>query len=191
MISGTKLLLALFLLVQSPEKPQVDAPGTKAGSEKSQYFAFVDREYIFTIELVKPGIPVLNFVSMSAKESKLLARNVRLELESRKSAAKLLSVETGDSQRPMSVTSLAMRPRSSFGVRVEGDFGSATEVYGATVRVEDEEFRLAPLSSFDFENLVLKVNRLNLGSPDFRDDWRILRLDFLGTRGPARRAEPN
>ena len=58
-----------------------------------------------------------------------------------------------------------------------------------TVRCGPDDFFLAPLSSFDFENLALKVNRLNLGSPDLRDDWRVLKLEPIGTRifGPVTR----
>lgn len=176
------VITALVLLLQAP------VGGSSApGLQKSPYFAFVDRDYIFTIEIVRPGVPILNFVSMAEEDAKLLAKNIRIGLGNRKSTVRLLTVETGDVKHPMSVTSLTIRPRSSFGLRIEGEFDNAKELYGAVIRLEDEEFTLEPLSSFDFENLVLKVNRLNLGSPDFRDDWRVLKLDFLGKRSPAPR----
>jgi hypothetical protein len=53
--------------------------------------------------------------------------------------------------------------------------------------VGEEDLTLAPLTSLAFENLVLKVNQINLGSPDFRDDWHILKLEAIGTRAPASR----
>jgi len=53
--------------------------------------------------------------------------------------------------------------------------------------VGEEDMKLVPLASFDFENLALKVNRLNLRSPDFSDDWRILKLETMGTRERTRR----
>ncbi|NLT65054.1 MAG: hypothetical protein GXX84_00455 [Acidobacteria bacterium] len=176
------LITALLLLLQAP----VSGPSAP-GLQKSPYFAFVDREYIFTIEVVKPGVPILNFVSMAQEDAKLLARNIRIGLGNRKSTVRLLTVETGDLKHPMSVASLTIRPRSSFGLRIEGEFDNAKELYGVVIRLKDEEFTLQPLSSFDFENLVLKVNRLNLGSPDFREDWRVLKLDFMGKRSPVRR----
>jgi hypothetical protein len=43
------------------------------------------------------------------------------------------------------------------------------------------------LTSFDFENLALKINRLNLDSPDFTDDWRVLKLEIMGSRESAKR----
>src|SRR6266581_2001812 len=56
--------------------------------EKSRYFAFVGRDFIFTLEMYKPGVPILNFVSMVATAYKLFAKEIRLTLESRKVPAK-------------------------------------------------------------------------------------------------------
>ncbi len=200
-------LLLMFLICQTPPPappqtppppPQVQRPSLSrqpvptpanpdAPLEKSAYLAFVDREFIFTVELVKPGVPLFNFISMSDKEFNLLAKNVRLTLDNRKVPGKYFMVDTGDPKEPMIVPSVHMRPRSSFGVRLQGEFGSEKEVLGATVRVGDDDLKLVPLASFAFENLALKVGRLNLGSPDFTDDWRVLKLETLGTRGPASR----
>jgi hypothetical protein len=155
--------------------------------EKSAYLAFVDRDYIFTLEVVKPGVPLFNFVSMADKDYNLLAKNVRISLENRKVPGKFFMVDTGDPKEPMIVPSVRMRARSSFGVRLDGELGQEKELFGATVRVGDEDLKLVPLASFDFENLVLKVNRINLESPDFREDWTVLKLDLIGTRGPAAR----
>jgi len=162
--------------------------GKSPSLEKSSYFAFVDRDYIFTIEVVEPGVPLLNFVSMTDTGMRLLAKNVRLALENRNATARVFAIEAGEFQQPMVVSSLTIHPRSSFGVRMDGDFGGAKEFYGATIRLDAEELKLDPLESFDFEALVLKVNRLNLGSPDFRDDWRVLRLEKLGSRSPTRKS---
>ena len=63
--------------------------------DKSAYFAFVDREYIFTIEMVKPGVPLFNFISMTDAEQLLPAKEVRLTLDSRKALGKFFMVDTG------------------------------------------------------------------------------------------------
>jgi hypothetical protein len=153
--------------------------------EKSAYFAFVDHDYIFTIEFVNPGVPLLNFVSMTDADSKIFSKNIQLILENRKASVKLFSIETGDSKQPLATAILTIHPRSSFGVRITGDFGNAQEALGATIRLGDEDLKLAPLTNFDFEVLVSKVNRINLGSPDFSEDWQMLRLSKLGTRSPS------
>jgi hypothetical protein len=155
--------------------------------EKSACFAFADHDYIFTIEIVKPGVPILNFVSMADADIGLLAKNIRLTFENRTAVARVLAIEAGDFQHPIDRLSLTMHPRSSFGVRMDGDFDQVKELLGATIRLGAEDFKLAPLNSNDFEALVQKVNRLNLRSPDFSEDWRVLRLQPLGTRSPARK----
>ena len=154
--------------------------------EKSSYFAFVDRDYIFTVELPKPRVLLFNFISMVDKDHSLQAKQIRLTLENRKIPGKFFMIDTGDPKEPVLVPSLRMRPRSSFGVRLQADFGDERELLGVTIRLGEEDFKLVPLASFDFENLSLKVNRINLDSPDFRDDWRVLKLEMLGARGPGR-----
>lgn len=188
MIRISLLLWMAFLgqmPAQPPPKPQVDSRPL----EKSAYFAFVDHDYIFTVEVVKPGVHLLNFVSMTDEEIKLLAKNIRISLDNRKTPAKLLTIETGDIKQPMSVAAMTIRPRSSFGVRLTGDFGSDQQIFGVTIRLGDEDLKLVPLASFDFEFLAARINRLNLGSPDFSEDWRVLRLEKLGSRSPARKQE--
>jgi len=181
------LLFCFFLLPQTAPRLSRSSPTGKEPLEKSAYFVFVDRDYIFTIEVVKPGIPLLNFVSMSNEEARIYAKDIRLDLGNRKAIAKLLAIETGQFQQPMNLASIAVHAKSSFGVRLDGDFGDAKEIYGATIRFGAEDLQLVPLSNFDFENLVLKINRLNLGSPDFSDDWRVLKLETLGSRTPVRK----
>jgi hypothetical protein len=172
--------------LQTNPPAQTRSDGT-ADPGKSAYFAFVDRDFIFTVEMVGPGVPLLNFVSMSDEEKVLSAKLVRLTLENRKAPALAFLVDTGDPKEPITIPSITMRPRSSFGVRIKGDFGSEREVLGVILRVGTEDFRLAPLTSLAFENLVIKVNRINLNSPDFRDDWQAVKLEVLGSRMPAPR----
>jgi hypothetical protein len=142
---------------------------------------------MFTVELVRPGVPLFNFVSMADAAFQLSANQVRLTLDIRKVPAKFFMVDTGNPKEPLIVPSLTVRPRSSFGVRLQGDFEGAKEIDGAAVRVGDDDFKLAPLTSFDFENLALKINRLNLDSPDISDDWRVLKLESVGSREKIKR----
>ena len=185
-MSKVALLLFWPMLAQLASQPPVAPKPENKPLEKSAYFAFVDRDYIFTVEGVKPGVFLLNFVSMTDQDISLLAKNVRLTLENRKEPGKLLTIETGDVKQPMSVTSLAIHPRSSFGLRLDGDFGKDKEIYGATIRLGNEDLKLEPMTSFDFDSLVTKVNAINLGSPDFREDWTVLNLHRIGDRQPAR-----
>ncbi len=181
------LLLVIIALLQNTAPKLENKP-----LDKSPYFAFVDREYIFTVEIVRPGVPIFNFVSMVDKDENLLAKQVRLTLDNRKVPGTFFLVDTGDPKEPVIVPSVRMRPKSAFGVRLQGEFGEEKELLGVSVLIGNEDFKLVPLSSFDFENLVLKVNRLNLASPDLSDDWRVLKLENMGSRGYAtRKRAPN
>jgi len=179
------LLLGFSLALQMPAKQPATAES--APPEKSSFFAFVDHDYIFTLEVVKPGVPLLNFVSMADEDISLQAKNVRLDLGNRKAPAKLFAVETGDYKQPMVFYSIVIHPRSSFGVRLDGDFANVRDLYGVAIRLGDEDLKFAPLKSFAFEALVLKVNGINLGSPDFSEDWRVLRLEAMGSRSGGRK----
>jgi hypothetical protein len=180
-----KLLIPLVwaivqVSVQAPtlsKKPQPAAP-----LDRSSYFAFVDKEFLFTIEFVKPGVPLFNFVSLVDKENNLLAKQVRMTFDNRKVPGTFFVVDTGDPKEPIIVPSVRMKPKSSFGVRLQGDFGNSMEAWGVSITVGEEDFRLVPLTSFEFENLALKINRLNMSSPDLSDDWRVLKLENLGSR---------
>lgn len=176
-------LLRAFVLFSS----MFQADGPAKPLEQSPYYVFVDREFIFTLEMVKPGVPLFNFISMIDEERNLLAKQIQIILQTRKVPGKFFMVDTGDPKEPVIVPSVRIRPRSSFGVRLQGEFGTEKELLGATIRVAEEDFKLVPLASFDFEKLAMKINRLSLASPDFREDWRVLKLELLGTRQPARR----
>jgi hypothetical protein len=183
------LMILAFLVAQVIPVPQTTPAAQEDKTpDLSPYFAFADREYIFTIEIVKAGVPILNFVSMSDEQRTLFANQIQFETGMRRIPAKLFQVDTGNPKEPLMTPSFRIHPRSSFGATVKGEFGDAREFSGVKLQMGSEVFTLAPLKGFDFENLVLKVNRINLTSPDFSDDWRVLKLDFLGTRAAARKA---
>lgn len=177
--------LAQVIQVAPPGRPASAQP--EKPLEKSAWFAYVDRDYIFTCEVTKPAQIIFNFVSMSDEEELLSAKLVRAAFETRKVPATFFSVDTGNPREPVIVPSIRLKPRSSFGVQLKGEFPAESELYGAVVGLSSEDFELVPLTSFEFENLALKVNRLNLGSPDFSDDWRVLKLEAMGNRKPVRR----
>jgi hypothetical protein len=182
------LPLCLYVLLSTvPGQQPAGKPDAQAPLEKSAYLAFVDRDFIFTLEVVKPGVPVFNFVSMIEEERNLQAKDVVLSLGNRKVPAKFFLVDTGDPKEQMILASLPIHPRSAFGVSLRGEFGAAKEFFGVSVRMGEDLFQLEPVSSFDFENLALKVNKINLGSPDFQDDWRVLKLETIGRRERVRK----
>ena len=185
------LILAAVQAVPPPPSVRPAAAQPAGPLERSAWFAYVDRDYIFTCEVTKPGQIIFNFISMSDKQELLSAKLVRVAFENRKVPATFFSVDTGNPKEPVIVPSIRFKPRSSFGVQLKGEFPPEPELYGAIVGLAAEDFELVPLTSFEFENLALKANRLNLGSPDFSDDWRVLKLEAMGKRTPVRRRVRN
>ena len=61
----------------------------------------MDREYIFTVEVVKPGVLLFNFISMVDKDQNLQAKQIRLTLENRKIPGKFFIIDTGDPKEPV------------------------------------------------------------------------------------------
>jgi hypothetical protein len=180
MRKGTAILFLIFLA----------SAGGFAGTEdkepeSSPFFAYVGRDFIFTIEVVEPGTPLLNFVSITDREEKLQAKDIRLSMGNRQVNATLFFIEADRYQDPLAVSSIRMNPRSSFGFRLEANLQKATELFGVEITVGNAKFELAALTKFDFETLVRKVNRINLGSPDFRDDYRVLDIELLGKRSTS------
>ena len=175
---GLFLFVSLFSLL--PTAAGLADPAEEPLKE-SPYFAYVGREYIFTIEIVKPGNPILNFVSMTDREEKLRAKDVRLDLGNRQAAARLFHIELDRNQQDITVPSISVHPRSSFGFSLGGSFGNTQTLRGVEIDFNEGKFKLAPLAAFDFETLVRKINRINLKSPDFRDDFQVLNLDLIGT----------
>ena len=176
----------IILLFQAPPRLTKPTQETEPLS-KSAYFAFVDRDLIFTLEVIKEGVPILNFVSMTDEQHVLYAKLIRLRMENRNIPSQFLMIDTSNPREPILVPSIKIKPRSSFGSRLKGKFADMGELEGVTIGLEREDLTLDPLSSFEFESLATKVNRINLDSPNFRDDWRVLKLERMGSRKIIRR----
>ena len=72
-------LAAFFLLILMGQGTPAGTTAKTQGAtpkslEKSSYFAFVDRDYIFTLKVVAPKVPLLNFVSMIDEAKTLPAK---------------------------------------------------------------------------------------------------------------------
>jgi hypothetical protein len=175
-------LIELLYLIQP-----VLLPPQKESVAQSAYLAFVDRDFMFTVEVVSPGVPILNFVCLDIDgEPHLMAKQVRLLMDGRKIPAAFFLIDTGDPKQPVLAPSLKMKPRSSFGVRLKGEYAGAREFQGAFITVGNEEFKLNPIPNFNFESLVKQINAINLESPDFSEDWQVLHLSVIGTRRRVR-----
>ena len=90
------LFFSVAWLTQAAPSQAPPGEGGAKPMEKSSWFAFVDREYIFTCEVTRPGEVLFNFVSMTDKEESLAAKLVRLTFDNRRVPATFFVIETGN-----------------------------------------------------------------------------------------------
>lgn len=165
---------------EDPNPPVSQRPEDKQASGK--YFVYVDHDYIFTLELVDDKVPVLNFANITDKQQTLSPGSIQLFLRGRRYPVKFLVMDTGNDRETITIPSTKIYGHSSFGYALKGDFGKLEKLDRVVLKVGGEVFELEPISKNDFEMLALKINRVNLASPDIRDDFRVLRIAQKGKR---------
>jgi hypothetical protein len=147
-----------------------------------RHFIFLDQEFIFTLELVQAGVPILNFVNLGSGNYHLQAPEVRIISGIKLYRPRLFDVETSDRRDPLRVGSLKIHPHSSFGVTLMGDLSQVTEIDRVTIQIGTDQFNLQSISAKAFDALSQKIGNINLLSPDIREDFRVLELQPLGQR---------
>jgi hypothetical protein len=167
--------LGFLLLVVSPIRGAEPQP-------TRHHFIFLDQEFILTLELVRPGIPIFNFINLGNGTFQLPATDIRMISGIKLFRPELFDVETSNRQDPLRVGSLKVRPHSSFGVTLKGNLESVQEIDRVTVELGLNRFEMQAISLPEFESLSRKIAQLNLISPDIREDFRVLELKPLGTR---------
>lgn len=169
------VVLCLASIGWSVPTHQDDAPSKR-------HFLFLDYEFIFTLELVQSGIPILNFINLGTKSYNLQASDVRIIAGIKLYKPRLFDVETADPNDPLRVSSIRIRPRSSFGITLIGDLAPVSEIDRVSIKLGQNHFDLRSISSKSFDTLSEKIMRINLLSPNIRDDFRVLELKSMGWR---------
>lgn len=170
-LSGDMEAQTTTTLVQEKAKPT------------GKWFAFVDYEFLFTLELVRPGTPILNFVNMGRSSPYLNVSEIRLVSGIKLYRPQLFRIDTSDDKDPMRIASLHVLPKSSFGLTLMGqDIRELESIDKVTIKLGSNQFYLQALEEAAFETLVKKVNQISLISPDIREDFRVLDLRPLGRR---------
>lgn len=169
--------MALAHLLSLAQQPRPDEKAVR-----NKHFAFVDHQQVFTIEITESNVPILNFVNLTNGEFQLLPRNIVLMAEEKRLPVTFFQIDTGLEGQSITTSSVKVRAYSSFGVALKGDFAGISKLDKVAIRLAKESFELEPMSPTEFDQLALKINKINLKSPDIRDDYRILRIKPLGSR---------
>ncbi|MBI3656368.1 MAG: hypothetical protein HY232_08080 [Acidobacteria bacterium] len=170
-----------------PARPEEEGPPrlSQDPADKTvsgRHFVFVDYEYIFTLELTDNKTPILNFANITDHRHTLSPSHIQLFSRGRRYPVKFLVMDTGNDRETITIPSTKIYAHSSFGYALKGDFNHLDKLDRATVRLNGAVIDLEPVSKNDFEMLAHKINRINLASPDIRDDFRVLRIALKGKR---------
>ncbi len=175
------ILLAAPLAAQTGPAPGGSGAGGETKASK-RHFAFVDFDFIFTLELVRPGVPILNFVLPGKGNYFLKADDIRILAGIKLYRPRLMEVDTGQARDSMRISGIQVHPHSSFGLTLLGDFAGVDAIDRVSIRMGSNQFQLEAIDGESFEVLARQVNRLNLLSPDIREDYRVLKILPRGRR---------
>ncbi|MBI4484154.1 MAG: hypothetical protein HY652_14865 [Acidobacteria bacterium] len=148
----------------------------------TRHFAYIDYQYIFTLELTARNVPILNFMNFTEDRPTLSSDGVELRWGGQRYPVKFFAIETGNPEEPVLVPNLKLHPRTYFAVLLRGDFASLPGWEQVAVHLESEVFELQPLDPPAFDRLAQRIIRINVRSPDLRDDFRVLGIEHLGKR---------
>lgn len=147
-----------------------------------RHFIFLDQEFILTLELVRPGVPIFNFINLGNGSYQLAASDIRIIAGIKLFHPNLFDVETSNRRDPLRVGSMRVHPHSSFGVTLRGSLETVEAIDRVSIQLGNDRFELRSISLAEFDDLSKKISQINLISPDIREDFRVLELKPLGTR---------
>jgi hypothetical protein len=181
-------LWPLLLLLLSP---WLAAQGT-GGAGASACHIFVDHQFIWTLEILRsPGgrvTPILNIVTLAAGQWDLRPRDIHLVNEgNREAEIERFSLDTGVTDDPYYLHYLKVHGNSFIGMDLIGNFDGFEVVREAVIDLEETRFILELVDCLDFERMAHQINQINYDSPDIREDFEVLRIQFKGKREVRRR----
>lgn len=176
------LLLGLILLLapvalkgQNPSNP----PPT------SHCHLFIDQENIWTLETVEDGgeeiVPILNIITFSPGKWEFRPRQIHIfDADGREARVEKFSMETGSLEGAYLSTFMPVLGNSFIGLELLGSFNDFAEPASVLIDLGESRFELQSVDCAEFERLAEKINRINLDSPDIREDFEVLEINPLG-----------
>jgi len=179
-ISGVRLtFLIVWLLSLSFLTAQPAQDGT------SQCLAFVDYDFVWTLELVREQdgtTPIFNAICLSRGQWELEPGEIRLYLGKDELRATDFSIDSGDPGNPHLTKYLGIRGPDFVGVDLIGDFKELEVLSKAMIELGKDRFILDPLDCSDYDALLDKLSQLDLGSTSQVDHFEALGIKLFGRR---------
>jgi hypothetical protein len=178
---GTLLLCATLMgLLGGSTQRAVAQP------EPSLCHAFVDLDFIWTLEIIRTRqatTPILNVVALASGEWEIQPGQLRLvDPEDQTIAVENFSFDSGDPSNPHLVPYLKLRGGDVAGLDLIGDFRDVRGLRRVEVELGPDRFVLEPLDCTDFEDLVDRIGQMEIGRGNVIAAYQVLNIQLKGQR---------
>ena len=158
------------------------------GAEASRCHAFVDYDFIATLEVVRNRTavtPIFNIVALASGDWEIAPSQMEI-VDDRGKTRKVgtFSFDSGDPDNPYSSPYLEVRGGQFAGVDLVGDFDGVTALSKVDLDVGEDTLTLQPMDCSEFEKLADQIGQLEIGSADMIAAFSVLNIPLLGTRTP-------
>lgn len=181
------MLDALFslVLILGPSVQLAPEPCLET-RERSNCHIFIDHEIIWTVEVVEElgqaPVPIVNIITFEMSEAPLRPEQIRLfNQQERTAEIKRFKIETGF--EPYFTSYLRVLPSSFIGFDLEGIFKGFIEPARVVIELAETEYVLQAVDCLNYEILAERINKINFDTPDIREDFSVLRIPHVGSRG--------
>src|SRR3989442_1565353 len=160
-----------------------------AAEPTGRHFLYAQYDFILTFELTTQKEAIFNIVNFTNRTYYIRNQHVVLnDAGDKPIKVDKIVMETGNPADPYRTSNMKILPNSFIGLVIQGDFSSTDKLKSVSVQIGDSLYRLESLSDLQFNIAAEKVNKMNFDSPDVREDFRVLKMEFFGRKEPAARA---
>ena len=151
-----------------------------------RHFIYAQYDFILTLELTTQKEAILNVVNFTSDTYALRPQQLAI-VDAQGQAVKVdkIVIETGNPADPYLTSNMKILPNSFIGLVLRGAFAPVSRIQAASLRIGDQIFHLDPITELQFNAAADRIDRMNFDSPDIREDFRVLKMDFFGRREPA------
>ncbi|MBI4455764.1 MAG: hypothetical protein HY644_07680 [Acidobacteria bacterium] len=150
-----------------------------------RHFIYAQYDFILTFELTAQKEAILNVVNFTDKTYYLRPQDILLT-DTQDQAVKVdkIILETGNPSDPYLTSNMKILPNSFIGLVLKGGFASIQSFQSVSVQLGNQLCMLDSLSEPRFNDAAERINKMNFDSPDVREDYRVLKMEFFGRKEP-------
>ena len=158
--------------------------------DRSRCHVYIDYQIIWTVEVAevfkRAPVPIVNIVTFEAKEAPLKPEQIHLyDAQGRAAEVRKFAIETGF--EPYITNYLKVLSSSFIGLDLQGEFEGFAEPERVVIELGETEYTLQAVDCLDYEMLAERIDQVNYDSPDIREDFEVLHIPHIGSKGPVKK----